>query len=369
MKHVNLVLLFYLEQLVKTQWNFCSLHASSKSRTLFLSAGKSSCMTVSCPLHFCNTPRFLMILSFGIWPLCLHKQDQAVGIKRPLRQCPGRIWSHNLPVQVPASCKHCKYNAMEIQHFSHFFLCTSTSFYIVVYLQSLLTPSGIFNIPGCGLLVQWRAQGSLQHAWCGACCTNAHLVILPTLLKTVDVFPCHFCPAQLGMVFMLFILSCSFNWVFKRINNCELSQCTAFLEGAPPSCHKQKLRHICMWFKRQANTWIRIHQHTAISPNMRVTILHACSWLFFDAGRLIIGFSDFYSQLQKRLRRSQSSKSSTHPNTTASTSTSLSDSASLAWKDCHVNGNPLHKSHFLFVASHEAMNRRLRFSLFLDPFL
>ena len=188
---------------------------------------------------FCNTSRFLMILSFGIWPLCLHMQDQAVGIKRPLRQCPGRIWSHNLPVQVPASCKHCKYNAMQIQHFSHFF--TSTSFYIVVYLQSLLTPSGIFNIPGCGLLVQWRAQGSLQRAWCGACCTNAHLVILPTLLKTADVFLCHFCPAPLAMVFMLFILSCPFNWVCKRINICELSQCAAFLEGAPPSWHKQKV--------------------------------------------------------------------------------------------------------------------------------
>ena len=200
---------------------------------------------------FCNTSRFLMILSFGIWPLCLHMQDQAVGIKRPLRQCPGRIWSHNLPVQVPASCKHCKYNAMQIQHFSHFF--TSTSFYIVVYLQSLLTPSGIFNIPGCGLLVQWRAQGSLQRAWCGACCTNAHLVILPTLLKTPDVFLCHFCPAQLAMFASLalqklclhtlkhlsnIIKSCT-NWLWSKVNN------SAFLDVATPSWSIQEGNQGC----------------------------------------------------------------------------------------------------------------------------
>ena len=128
MTHVNLVLL-YLEQLVKTQWNVCSLHASSKIRTLCLSAGKSSCMTVSCLWCFCNTSRFLMILRFGIWPLCLHKQDQAFGIKRPLRQCPCRIWFHNLPVQVPASRKHGEYNAMEIQHFSH---SLSLDLYIIV---------------------------------------------------------------------------------------------------------------------------------------------------------------------------------------------------------------------------------------------
>ena len=91
---------------------------------------------------------------------------------------------------------NCKYNAMEIQHFSNFFLCTSTSFYIIVCLQSLLTPSGI-NIPGCGLFVQW-SHGSLQLAWCGASCANAHLVILPPLLKMVDVFLCHFCTARLA---------------------------------------------------------------------------------------------------------------------------------------------------------------------------
>ena len=145
------------------------------------------------------------------------------------------------------------------------FLDTNTSFYIIVYLQFLLTPSGIFNIPGCGLLVQWRAQGSLQHAWCGACCTNAHLVILPTLLKTVAVFPCHFCPAQLAMLLRLLcknstvmstrwncllipvctlkkksniIKSCT-KWLWSNVNN------SAFLDVATPSWSIQEGNQGC----------------------------------------------------------------------------------------------------------------------------
>ena len=151
------------------------------------------------------------------------------------------------------------------------FLDTNTSFYIIVYLQFLLTPSGIFNIPGSGLLVQWRAQGSLQLAWCGACCTNAHLVILPTLLKTVDVFLCHFCPAPLAMVFMLFILSCPFNWVCKRINICELSQCAAFLEGAPPSWHKQKVYSTSACDLKVSN---HLNTHTSAYSHAQI-----CEWL------------------------------------------------------------------------------------------
>ena len=86
-------------------YDISKIHERCQPECSFLS---KSWTTVSSLWCFCNTSRFLMILSFGISPLCLHKQDQAFGIKRPLRQCPGRIWSHNLPVQVPASCKHCK---------------------------------------------------------------------------------------------------------------------------------------------------------------------------------------------------------------------------------------------------------------------
>ena len=98
----------------------------------------------------------------------------------------------------------------------------------------------------------------------------------------------------------------SFQLSLQTINICELSQCAAFLEGAPPSWHKQKV------YSTSACDLKGKQSQTSISPNMRVTIMHSCSFLC-DAGRLNIGFSDFDSQLQKRLRRSQSSKQTQLP--------------------------------------------------------
>ena len=248
---------------------------------------------------FCNTWRFLMILSFGIWPLCLHKQDQAFGIKRPLRQCPGRIWSHNLPVQVPASCKHCKYlqyNAMEIQHFSH---SVSWYQYIILYHCISSISSDTF----------WH----LQHPWQWPLGTMKGPRKPATCMMRGLLHKCTSCDiansAENCWRFSLSLLSrstCNGVYVIHSFMSFQLSlQTNQHLWAVPMCClsggcttiltQTESVQHICMWLKgKQSLEYAYISIQPC--PNMRVTIMHSCSFLC-DAGRFDISFSDFDSQL------------------------------------------------------------------------
>ena len=220
---------------------------------------------------FCNTSRFLMILSFGIWPLCLHKQDQAFGIKRPLRQCPGRIWSHNLPVQVPASCKHCKYlqyNAMEIQHFSH---SVSWYQYIILYhcISSISSdtfwhlqhpwqwPLGTMKGPRkpatcmmLGLLHKctscdiansaencWRFSLSLlSRSTCNVASLALQKLDCDEYKMKLSTHPCLHTFKHLSNI----IKSCT-NWLWSKVSN------SAFLDVATPSWSIQEGNQGCSW--------------------------------------------------------------------------------------------------------------------------
>ena len=191
---------------MKTQWNSYMIYLEAmKDVNLVL----FSLEKVGTTVFSCNTSRFSHdFCRLGIWPLCFAQaKNQAVGIKKALCvNVPGRdLVCKKLPVSSA-----CKLQALQVQCHgksstsSHFFLCTSTSFYIIVYLQSLLTPSGIFkhtwlwplctmkpreacNVHDAGLLAQmhilWYCHTSAENGWCFFLCQFLSRLNLQCLLR------------------------------------------------------------------------------------------------------------------------------------------------------------------------------------------